>query len=142
MSRLPFRTSVRPKLRAALTAWFAAHADHAFALGVGGRLAYLQAKRSWPKPYAVLDIVAAMPRDTTTERIDAVSLQVMVFGAGSLQVEELASAALELFEGRVISGPGLAPFELSRGEDVPTLPDDDGVWQAGVQLSGLVETIL
>ncbi|HML56576.1 MAG TPA: hypothetical protein PKC79_20960 [Solidesulfovibrio magneticus] len=141
MSRLPVRSSVRPLLRAALAAWFAAHAGHAFSTGVGGRLAYGRAPRDWPRPYAVLDIPVALPRDTTTERIDAVTIQIMVYGPASLAVEELAGAALELFEGRVITGAGVAPFELWRGGDVPSLQDEDGVWMAGVQLSGLVETI-
>ena len=141
MSRLPVRSSVRPLLRAALAAWFEGHAGHPFFTGVGGRLAYKRAPRDWARPYAVLDIPVALPRDTTTERIDAVTIQVMVYGPASLVVEDLASAALELFEGRRITGAGVAPFELWRGGDVPSLPDEDGVWMAGVQLSGFVETI-
>lgn len=141
MSRLPVRSLVRPLLLAALAGWFEGHAGHAFSVGIGGRLGHVRAPRDWPRPYAVLDIPAAFPRDTGTERIDAVTIQIMVFGAASLAVQELASAALDLFEGRVITGARLAPFELWRGGDVPPLPDEDGVWMAGVQLSGLVETI-
>lgn len=140
MSRLTTRGSVRPKLRRALDAWFAAHADHAFYAGVSGRLAYARASKSWPRPYAVLTILPAIPRDTLTERIDEVPLQIMVFADSSLEADELASLASDLFEGRVISGDGLKDFEFSRGEDVPTLPDEDGVWGAGIQLTGLVET--
>ncbi|MGE4536546.1 MAG: DUF3168 domain-containing protein [Desulfovibrio sp.] len=140
MSRLTTRGSVRLPLRKALEAWFTAHADHDFYTGVAGRLAYVRAPKKWPRPYAVLTILTAVPRDTLTERIDEVPLQIMVFADSSLEAEELASMASNLFGGRVISGDGLKDFEFSRGEDVPTLPDEDGVWGAGIQLTGLVET--
>lgn len=140
MSRHVAREPVRLALRAALAAHLAAHPDHAFATGVGGRLAYVRAPRDWPMPYAVLAVVAASDRDTVTERIDQVTLQVMVFAAEAEEAERLAAAAMDLFEGRVIGGDGLRDFEFWRGGDVPTLPDEDTTWQAGIQLCGLVET--
>lgn len=140
MSRLSARGSVRPKLRRALAAWFTAHADHPFYVGVSGRLAYLRAPKKWPRPYAVLSIPVARGRDTTTERVDDVNVNIMVYAAGSIEAEDLAGLASDLFEGRTISGEGLKDFEFWRGGDVPSLPDDDGVWGAGIQLSGVVET--
>lgn len=140
MSRLATRGSVRPKLRVALAAWFALHADHPFCTGIGGRLAYVDAPREWSRPYAVLSILPAISRDTLTERIDDVTVQIMAFADDSLAAEELASQASDLFEGRTIPGAGLKDFEFSRGGDVPSLPDEDGVWGAGIQLSGTVET--
>jgi len=140
MSRLPRRETVRPRLRQAFDAWFAAHADHPFATGVSGRLAYARAPRRWPRPYAVLSIPVAADRSTLTEHIHDVTVQIMVFADASYEAEVLVSHALDLFGGQSIPGEGLKNFELWQGGDVPTLPDEDEVWGAGIQLSGFVET--
>ncbi len=140
MSRLPKRGTVFPLLLDALAAWFAAHADHPFHQGVGGRFFYHEAPRNTPMPYAVLDVPVCSPRDTLTERIDLVALQVVAYAATKAQAAILASHALSLFDGDPISGVGLKAFELERGEDIPPTKATDVTWQAGVQLSGLVET--
>jgi len=140
MSRHATRESAFPRLLDALAAWFATHADHAFHIGVSGRFAYHEALRGWPMPYAVLDVPVVSPRDTLTERIDFVSLQIMAYAATKKEAAILASHALSLFEGQPMSGSGLKDFELSRGEDITPMKTPDGSWQAGVQLSGFVET--
>jgi len=140
MSRLATRETVRLRLRQAFDVWFAAHADHPFRAGIAGRLAYLRAPKRWARPYAVLSIPVAMEQSTLTERIYAVTVQIMVFADASYEAEVLTSHALDLFEGQRIPGERLKDFELAQGGDVPTLPDEDEVWGAGVQLSGFVET--
>lgn len=143
MSRRP-RKSVRPAVRLALAARMAARPDHPFAIGVGPRLGYVLAARDWVLPYAVVSFVGISERDTLTEEINAVFLQVMIFARESLAAEELAAAALDLFSGDPLSAADVHDFVLRRFGDVPTLPETQAdttvIWQAGVTLAGLVQT--
>lgn len=143
MSRAP-RISIKPAVRQALAARFAAQPDHPFVVGVAGRLGYVLGQRGWPYPYAVCSFVAVSNRDTLTEQIDSVILQVMVFASDSLEAETLASAALGLFAGVPLHALGICDFVLRRFGEVPTLPDAGTdttvIWQAGVTLAGLVQT--
>ena len=143
MSRRP-RKSVRRPVRLALAARLAARPDHPFAVGVGPRLGYVLAGRDWALPYATISFVGVSERDTLTEEINAVFLQVMVFARESLAAEELAADALDLFAGAPLSGDGVHDFVLRRFGDVPTLPETQAdatvIWQAGVTLAGLVQT--
>jgi len=135
------RASAFPLLLAALDAWFNAHAEHAFHTGVSGRLVYHDAPRDWPMPYAVLDVPIQSCRDTFTERITYVGIQIVVYAASKQAATSLASSAAELFGGQRIPGEGLIDFRFSRGDDIPATKVNDATWQAGSQLTGYVQMI-
>uniref|UniRef100_I2Q2N5 Uncharacterized protein n=1 Tax=Desulfovibrio sp. U5L TaxID=596152 RepID=I2Q2N5_9BACT len=145
MSRQP-RLPVKPPVRRALAACVDANPTHPFCVGVADRIGYVLGKKGWPFPYAVLSFVAVSPRDTLTEQLDAVLPQVVVYSPSSLEAEDLAAAALNLFTGRPLSAAGIHDFVLHRFGDIPTLPDNESdatvIWRAGVTLAGLVQTKL
>lgn len=141
---MPPRSDVRPLVRKALVARFNAHQTHAFAAGIGGRFAYAKAVQGWALPYAAFFFVGADPEDSWSERGDEVTIQISVWAKTAGQAEDLASAAFDLFESQTMSLAGIADFELYRSGIVPTMDESDEttvIWQAGIELAGLVQTI-
>ncbi len=138
------RTDLRPMVRKALDAQFNATPASAFFTAVGGRLAYAKAPQDWPLPYATFFFVSVDPADTFTERTDDVLIQISVWADAADAAEDIASLAYGLFEHQEMSAAGIAPFQLYRDAPVPTMDEGDGItslWQSGVTLAGLVETI-
>lgn len=135
---------VRVLIRKALDDHFVAHQDHAFFAGVEGRLSYCEGLQGWPLPYAVFFFVDTEPEDTFTERNDHVSIQISVWAQTAGEAEGLAAAAYDLFENQELTADGLQSFRLQRDTPVPTMPETDGetpLWQSGICLAGLVQTI-
>lgn len=141
---LPIRSDVRTKVRKAVIAQFKADTTHPFYTGTGGRLAYVSAPSGWALPFAVFSFIGCDPADSLTERADDLDIQISVWAATSAAAEDLASAAFDLFEGRIATVDGLGTVEFYRTGVVPTMDESDSgvsLWQSGIEISGLVQTI-
>lgn len=138
------RTDVRPMARKAIISRFNASPASAFYSAIGGRLAYIKAPQGWELPYATFFFVDASPTDTFTERVDDVLVQISVWAPTAGAAEDISSLAYGLFENQLLTVTGLAPFRLHRDMPVPTMDESDGetsLWQSGITLAGIVQTI-
>lgn len=136
------RIDIRPKVRAAIVSHFVANAAHAFHAGLGGRFAYGRAVQGWTLPFAVFTIPTVRRVDTFGAQIDHLELRVEILGRTSVQVEELCSACLNLFEGRFYAADGLEPFQLEQSFTIGTTDESEKdliMWHGGVEMDALIE---
>lgn len=138
------RSDVRPMVIQAVNALFDANPAHAFVTGIGGRFAFEDALQGWALPYSVFFVIDDTGKDTFTERLDNVLVQISVWAPTAIAALKLASSAYDLFEMQEMAAPGVVNFRLHRDTPVPLMNESDGttsLYQAGICLTGLVQTI-